>query len=155
MPAAEKTSERNPDGFTPYDPKAPVPSEAEARRDPEAAKTREAQAERVKEIAVKEHGPESVKRKNPSFPVAEGNPHGHKEADKPSTSMSPAVDDANRIGLGPRFRGPMANADVQPIESNPELLAAVQDPYAERPDDSTIATVVTLDSYGNPVTMPV
>jgi hypothetical protein len=155
MPKKSEGEETFSDNFTPFDPNAPVdvPSEAEANRDPQAAATREQRFQQVAQAAQAAHGPESVKRGRPDFPVAPGNPHGHTEADMPKESLSPALNDAERPGLG-KWRGPRANEDVTPIESDPAMLAAIQDPYGDR-TPGVVPTVVGLDSYGNPVEIPV
>lgn len=98
------------------------------------------------EAAVAGHGPDSAPRIRPSFPVAPGNPHGHKEPETPSGSEA-VVEDRKVKAPGP-FDG------VEAIESNPALLAEIQDPWHERAQRE-VPTVVGTDSYGNKVLIPV
>ena len=46
--------------------------------------------------------------------------------------------------------------DVEPVESDPALLARLQDPYGQRSGEaSEPKMVVAMDAYGNKVPMPV
>lgn len=103
----------------------------------------------LNEAALARHSPEAARPQAVKVPVAPNNEHRHGDHDMPSELFSPPLPE-NRKPL--RDPGPFDS--VPAIEEDPTLLQAVQDPYNERNPRNQPKMVVTRNSYGDKVLMP-
>jgi hypothetical protein len=102
----------------------------------------------IDQEALASHQPEAARPRAVRLRTAPGNPHQHDDRDFPPDTLTPSLPENRKVkDLGP-FAG------VQPLESDPQLLAQVQDPYNERTPRNQPPMVVVMDSYGNPVLTP-